>query len=112
MAAETKKPRFGLLLIGAAIIPIGFGISWLLDKPDRDREECISNLIKIESAKEAWAMRKVDTLENPTMADLVKAGLLTEAPNCPDAGAYNVEDMSTRPSCSLGESKSHKLPTP
>ncbi|HSI72024.1 MAG TPA: hypothetical protein VK934_02510 [Fimbriimonas sp.] len=77
------------------------------------RHTCVSNLKQIESAKEQWALvGKKKALDAPTPADLVgtpTTGFLKMFPQCPMGGQYTINDMTTRPTCSLGE-LGHRLP--
>ena len=68
---------------------------------------CIANLHAIESAKEQWAMeQKKGGTDVPTTDDLVGQavgdGYIKSFPTCPAGGTYNVQNVQTRPTCSIG----------
>ena len=75
---------------------------------------CINNLRQIDGAKQQWALenKKTDT-DSPTTTECgvyLKNNLY---PNCPGAGTYTVNAVSTDPTCSKSTlPQSHKLPNP
>jgi hypothetical protein len=72
------------------------------------RNTCVSNLKQIESAKEQWAIvNKKGANDAPSPDDLVGT-YIKMFPICPMGGKYEINDMKTRPTCSLPE-LGHKL---
>ena len=71
-------------------------------------QACINNLKAIEGAKAMWAleMRKSDS-DVPTDGDLFGPDKnIADKPECPAGGTYQLNAVSTRPTCSRPE---HKL---
>ena len=70
---------------------------------------CINNLVKINGAKEQWA------LENKQVAGAVPADTqlfgsslyIAAKPGCPAAGTYTINGVGTAPTCSVA---GHTLP--
>jgi prepilin-type N-terminal cleavage/methylation domain-containing protein len=62
---------------------------------------CIHNLVKIDGAKQQWAMenRKTET-DSPATTDVAAYLKNSRLPPCPAGGAYRVQRMSRNPACS------------
>lgn len=70
---------------------------------------CRENLLKIDSAKEQWALEKnlsngtplpEDWLDNPAIVS--EQGYLKKKPVCPAGGTYRINPIGTDPECSIG----------
>ncbi len=70
---------------------------------------CRENLLKIDSAKEQWALEKnltngttlpEDWLDNPAIVS--EQGYLKKKPVCPAGGTYRINPIGTAPECSIG----------
>ncbi len=74
---------------------------------------CINNLRQIDGAKHQWAlengMTDKDAPDEAQVAEYVRKGTF---PTCPIEGTYTIGKMTVDPSCSLGASDGHVLPTP
>jgi type II secretory pathway pseudopilin PulG len=76
------------------------------------QKSCISNLRRIEMAKEQWAMAYDRPSGHPvTAADLYPEYLRGSLPSCPGGGTYAINDVGHNATCTLGGSiPSHALP--
>jgi hypothetical protein len=65
---------------------------------------CMENLRAITGAKQRWALEtKRTNTDVPTSAELFgPAGIVPQAPACPDGGVYWLGPMSSKPSCTVG----------
>jgi len=62
---------------------------------------CIANLSQIESAKEEWAMETGQaSTATPAWTDLTPQYMKTQ-PNCPSNGAYTIQTLAVRPTCTV-----------
>jgi DNA repair ATPase RecN len=68
------------------------------------RNACINNLRQIDAAKQQWALERQKTEDViPTAPDLLpyfKGGVM---PVCPAGGQYTLNNLNTRPNCSVAE---------
>jgi prepilin-type N-terminal cleavage/methylation domain-containing protein len=104
------------VMIVVNIIGIIFAIAAPSLRKARDRartKSCISNLRKIQGAKEQWAMdtRSAGTA-TPTDAALFGAtAYIRRKPSCPSnsASAYNLGNLNTNPTCTY-DPVNHVLP--
>ncbi|MEN6370816.1 MAG: prepilin-type N-terminal cleavage/methylation domain-containing protein [Armatimonadota bacterium] len=108
------KRRNGFTLVEIMIVVMIISMLLTIAIPNflRSRDvsrarSCQGNLRSIANAKEQWAMdNKKDNGDEPTPADLVSAYIKGEAgvmPTCPSDGEYVIGNMSTWPSCSVGQ---------
>jgi prepilin-type N-terminal cleavage/methylation domain-containing protein len=105
---KGKKRRGGFTLIEIMIVVLIIAVLLAIAIPNflRARESsraksCQGNLRQIETAKEQWAMdNKKGSTDSPTGANLSPDYIKGSMPTCPsDGSTYNINDMSTRPSC-------------
>jgi len=85
-------------LLAAIAIP-----NFIKAREASQKNACIANLKQIDGAKNTWALenKKVNT-DLPTATDLYGATLyIRDEPTCPANGAYNIQIVSTKPTCSL-----------
>ena len=97
-------------MIVVLIIGVLAGIAvpqWIKARTSSRKSACVSNLKRIESAKEQWAMetKKLDGAACD-MTDLVPAYVKT-TPSCPTAGTYTVGAVGTTAVCTVA---GHALP--
>jgi prepilin-type N-terminal cleavage/methylation domain-containing protein len=66
---------------------------------------CVMNLRAIEGAKATWALEaKKNNADVPTDADLFGSDkYISTKPSCPANGQYNINDVATKPSCTVAE---------
>ena len=67
------------------------------------RTACISNLHKMDGAKQNWALetKKVGT-DTPAKTDLFGADkYIRDEPFCPASGSYTINQVDTKPTCSI-----------
>jgi len=73
--------------------------------PARERTRakvCIDNLRQIDSAKSQWAMdNKAGVTAAPATTDLTPT-YIPVYPACPSNGTYQINDVGTLPTCSVG----------
>lgn len=76
--------------------------SWQRSRIISQDRVCVSQLHKIDGAKETWALenRKV-TGDVPNISDLYP-DYLRNNPICPASGTYSPEPVGTNPTCSYG----------
>ena len=114
MSRFRVRRRKGFTLIEIMIVVLIIAVLLAIAIPNflRAREtsrakSCCANLRQIETAKEQWAMdTKAGALALPGEADLVDEymkGTPDQLPDCPSAGVYAIGNMSTRPSCGVGD---------
>ena len=68
------------------------------------KNACIENLTKIDGAKHTWALeaKKVST-DTPATTDLYGPTLyIREEPSCPASGTYSINQVSVKPTCTVG----------
>ena len=70
---------------------------------------CINNLVKVNGAKEQWALENKQVAgATPADSDLFGSTLyIAEKPGCPAAGTYSINAVGTAPTCSIS---GHTLP--
>lgn len=124
MLPHSSRPRaaagFTLVEIMIVIFIIGILISiaapvFVQARESSRAKSCVSNLHEIESAKERWAMdTRAGTSATPDTSDLITPYLRT-FPMCPQTNtAYQINNISTPPTCAIGTSNGtnykHVLP--
>lgn len=98
-----------VLIIG---ILLGIAVPQFLQAREVSRHRtCLSNLKKIDEAKEQRAMeQRLATGAPCAMADIVPT-YIRRAPVCPSGGAYTANNIGTSPACTQnGGSYPHVLP--
>jgi len=111
-----KKRGFTLVEIMIVVLIIGVLLSIAVPQFLQSREvsrhrTCLSNLKKIEEAKEMRAgEQRLNNGDACDMNDIVPA-YLRRTPTCPAAGTYTVNVIGTNPACSVtGGPYPHVLP--
>jgi prepilin-type N-terminal cleavage/methylation domain-containing protein len=91
-------------LLAAIAIP-----NFVRARETSQRNACINNLRQIDGAKQQWAMEQnISSTEDPVTWQQLQDYLRSE-PKCPGGGQYDYGDLDTLPTCSLADSKNHKL---
>jgi len=113
---RTRKSGFTLveIMIVVAIIALLAAIAipnFVKARQSSQRTACIANLKQIEGAKATWAMEmKKSNSDTPVNSDLFGAALyLRDVPSCPGNGTYTLQQVDTKPSCSLAGTEGHTL---
>jgi len=109
---KTIKPH--IPWIGAALLAVGcalvfIGCQMTKTRVTRSHVTCIANLKMIDGSKMQWALQnKKSPDDTPTGEDLWGAeGYLPGEPKCPQGGVYSINNIRTRPSCSLAHKHPH-----
>lgn len=104
-----RSSAFTLVEIMIVLVILGLLLAIAVPNLARAREttrakSCISNLRKIQWAKDAYLMDyHLDTSVTPSPTDLFGADkYIKAAPACPSGGAYTIQDGDTDPICSVG----------
>ena len=111
----TLKSKGAFTLVEIMIVVLIIGILLAIAVPNfmkaRDTSRtnsCVDNLRQISSAKEQAAMAlHLNDTDVPTQAQL-SPDYIKSWPVEPQGGSYNINDMGTNPTCSVGGS--HVLP--
>jgi len=110
----SKQQGFTLveIMIVVAIIGLLAAIAvpnFVKARTSAQANACINNLVKINGAKEQWALEnKQVTGASPTDAQLFGSSLyIADKPACPAAGTYTIGAIGTSPTCSVA---GHTLP--
>jgi prepilin-type N-terminal cleavage/methylation domain-containing protein len=106
----NRKSGFTLveIMIVVAIIGLLAAIAipnFVKARQASQKSACVANLKQIEGAKATWALenKKVGT-DTPTDGDLFGSTLyIREKPACPASGTYTINNVDTRPACSVAE---------
>ena len=73
------------------------------------KEACIGNLMKIDAAKEQYAL-DYNLSSGASVTDAqINTYMKGGAPSCPSDGTYTYGNIGTDPTCSLKVSKGHEL---
>lgn len=105
------RPSSGFTLVEIMIVLVILGLLLAIAVPNlaRAREttrakSCISNLRKIQWAKDAYLMDyHLDTSVTPSATDLFGADkYIKTAPLCPSGGAYTIQEGDKDPTCGVG----------
>ena len=109
-----RKAGFTLveIMIVVAIIALLAAIAipnFVKARTASQRSACIANLKQIDGAKATWALEQKKT-NTDTMGDGDLFGstlYIRVKPSCPANGTYDLQDVQTRPSCSLSTAEGH-----
>lgn len=115
MYKEKRKKESGFTLIEIMIVILIIGIiisiavpAWVYTRNKSQARSCAKQLSQIEYAKEMWAMdNQKKNNDIPNTDDLAGYYSISE-PKCPAGGTYEINDLNTAPTCSIGgEHKIH-----
>jgi prepilin-type N-terminal cleavage/methylation domain-containing protein len=75
------------------------------------KNACIANLKQVDGAKATWALEmKHATTDTPGDTDLFGVTLyIKDKPECPGGGTYDLQDVGTKVTCTLGTTAGHSL---
>ena len=87
-------------LLAAVAIP-----NFVKARSASQKAACVMNLRAMEGAKATWALeQKKSNSDVPTDADLYgPANYIREKPACPANGTYSINDVASKPACSVPE---------
>ena len=93
-------------LLAAIAIP-----NFVKARSNSQQKACIANLKEIEGGKATWALElKKNSTDTPGTTDLYgSSGYIRDTPGCPGGGTYTINQVDTKPDCSLGASDGHTL---
>lgn len=104
---HSRRRAFTLVEIMIVVLIIGIllaiAVPNFMKARDSSRaKSCVANLTEISAAKEQAAMDlQLQDTDTPTAGQLSPA-YIKVMPTCPGGGTYTIGDMSTDPTCSLG----------
>ncbi len=87
-------------LLAAIAIP-----NFIKARQASQRAACVANLKTMDGAKATWALEQKKTnTDSPTDADLFgNTSYIREKPSCPAGGNYTLNDVQTKPACTIPE---------
>ncbi len=105
-----KKSEAGFTLVEIMVVIAVIGLIAAIAIPNflkvRDMaaaNTCIANLKRIDDAKAFWALdRGMLAGDNPAWSDLVP-DYIKRSPTCPAGGTYTINNVNTRPTCSIAD---------
>lgn len=109
MRINTKQST-GFTLVEIMIVVAIIGLLAAIAIPNfikarqaSQRAACVANLKTIDGAKATWALEQKKTnSDTPTDADLFgNTSYIREKPGCPANGTYSLNDVQTKPSCTI-----------
>src|SRR3954470_17859074 len=85
-------------LLAAIAIP-----NFIKARQASQRAACVANLKTMDGAKATWALEQKKTnTDTPTDADLFgNTSYIREKPSCPAGGSYSLNDVQTKPTCTI-----------
>jgi len=101
-SAWTIVVLIGVLLLLIGVIVIRISSMAAKAKIEAKRAACIANFKAISMAKEMWAADSGEERNKvPTWSDLMP--YLNKKPVCPAGGTYEIRDIDSAPTCSIGD---------
>ena len=112
----SRKSGFTLveIMIVVAIIGLLAAIAipnFVKARQASQKNACIANLKQIDGAKATWALEnKKNNADTPGTTALYGAtNYIRDEPKCPGGGTYAVNQVDTKPTCTLTSTQGHNL---
>jgi hypothetical protein len=115
----TSSKRSGEITACLILAPVGLlanftGPTSIAFSEARQRETCLRNLGRIETAKKLWALEnnKADgeEVDREALKSYLRSG---DLPECPSGGIYTINPIGTLPACSIpGHRRDKREPSP